>query len=337
MPVLVFIDNQCIDNQGNASNDSPSIHPASLSALAAAKALQLPVHALVAGENVEVLAERLATTAGVARVLVCQDSYYAHPLAERLAPLMTQLMEQVGYSHLLAAATGVGKNVLPRVAALLDVMQVSEATAIIDANTFERPSYAGRVVETVRDEQPQHVITVKATHFAPALEQQPAVEIVPVPAVNLPESADLSQCVRINAAPPSPTDTPNLARAKVVVAGGGGLHSAEAFEGLLKPLARQLGAAIGASRLPIVNGFCDSNCLIGQTGQVVAPDLYLAVGISGANQHVVGMQAAKVVIAINADKYAPIFRYADYGLVMDVKQALPALCAHYSALQLTEN
>ncbi len=336
MPVLVLI-----DSQRHAESSTPAIHPASLSAITAAHTLNQPIHALVIGaigDNIHALAARVASTAGIARVLCCEDAYYAHPLAERLAPLIAHIMKQNGYSHLLAGTTGVGKNVLPRVAALLDVMPISQVTAIIDAKTFEHAIYAGRVLETVQAQQAQQVLNISPLHFAPARGQQAPADIVAVPAVTssevtaeVAELTEPSQCLAVKTEKSTQGGAPSLAQAKVVVAGGGGLHRAEEFNGLLKPLAQQLGAAIGASRLPIANGFCDSRCLIGQTGQTVAPELYLAIGISGANQHVVGMKASKVIIAINADKHAPIFRYADYGLVMDVKKALPALCAQLSA------
>ncbi|PIE45541.1 MAG: electron transfer flavoprotein subunit alpha [Gammaproteobacteria bacterium] len=330
MTTLVFI--ECPDG----SADNTAVLDANLAVIQAAKQIGRPIHALVLGREVIALARHVATIAAVDKVLYLDDEYYQHPLPERSATVMAQLAQSSTYSHLLAAATGVGKNIMPRVAALLDVMQVSEVTNIIDEKTFEHYIYAGRVIETVRANQDRQVLTVRTTHFAGDHQQQKAAEMVALSANNFSQtSATLSVCLSTDSGTDSGSneETSDVSSAKVVVAGGGGLSSKDEFSTLLTPLAQQLGGAVGASRMPVANGFCSSDCLIGQTGKVVAPKLYIAVAISGANQHIAGMKDAKTIIAINRDEHAPIFHYADYGLAMDAREVLPALTEQLNKIQ----
>lgn len=306
------------------NSDSRTINTDSLAAIDAAKQLGAPVHALLLGAGVTKLAHEIAVLAGVEKVLCLDDNYVKQLLPERVAPIMADLARTSDYRHLLASATGVGKNIMPRVAALLDVMQVSEVTEIISDDTFAHFIYAGSVVETVQSRQPRHVLTVRATHFDKACPRQDSGEIVMLSMDGIDKSPEiLSQCVSVNN---SAVDGEiDLTTAKIVVAGGGGFCSVAEFDGLLKPLAKALDAAVAASKMPIANGFCSSDYLIGQTGRAIAPQLYLAVGISGANQHVAGMKESQTIIAINSDAGAPIFDYADYGFVGDLKTVLPQL------------
>ncbi|MBK1665692.1 electron transfer flavoprotein subunit alpha [Rhodospirillum rubrum] len=301
-----------------AEHDNASLKPATLNTLAAAAQLGGDIHVLVAGQTCAAAAEAAAKVAGVTKVLVADDAVYAHPLAESLTPLIVSLARE--YSHVLAPATTTGKNILPRVAALLDVAQVSDITAVIAEDTFVRPIYAGNALATVRSADSPKVITVRATAFDPAHAEggQGVVESISATA-----SSDLSSFVGQEL---SKSARPELTSARVIISGGRGMGSGENFA-LIEALADKLGAAVGASRAAVDAGYVPNDYQVGQTGKIVAPDLYVAVGISGAIQHLAGMKDSKVIVAINKDEEAPIFQVADYGLVADLFQAVPALTA----------
>jgi electron transfer flavoprotein alpha subunit len=285
-------------------------------ALTAAVALGEPVQALVAGQDVEQVAAATAQLAGVEKVLVADTGHYAHGLAEPLAALIVHLAPQ--FAAIVAAATAASKNVMPRVAALLDVMQVSEITKVISADTFERPIYAGNAIQTVQTTDPIKIITVRSASFASA-ESGPTAPIESIPAVLDPGiSVFKGEAV-------ARSDRPELASAKIIISGGRALQNAENFKTYIEPIADKLGAAMGASRAAVDAGYAPNDWQVGQTGKVVAPDLYIAVGISGAIQHLAGMKDSKVIVAINKDEEAPIFQVADYGLVADLFTALPEL------------
>ena len=298
-----------------AEHDNASLNAATAKALTAAKAMG-PVHVLVAGSGCAGVAASAAKLDGVAKVLVADAPNLANALAEELAALIVPLM--AGYDALVVAATAVGKNVAPRVAALLDVMQVSDIIKVVAPDTFERPIYAGNAIQTVRCPQPKKVVTVRISAFPAAGEGgAAAVETIAGPA-----SPALSS---FKGAELTKSDRPELASAKIIISGGRGMGSGENFAKFIEPVADKLGAAMGASRAAVDAGFVPNDMQVGQTGKVVAPDLYIAVGISGAIQHLAGMKDSKVIVAINKDGEAPIFQVADYGLVADLFQALPEL------------
>ena len=283
--------------------------------VAAAKAIGGDIDVLVAGENVGAVAEAAAKLDGVSKVRVADNAVYAHQLAEPMGALLAELAD--GYSHVLAAATTTGKNVLPRVAALKDVSQLSEIVEVVDADTFKRPIYAGNAIATVQSADSLKVITVRSTGFDAVGEgNSAAIESVDTVVENR-QSAFVKQEL-------AQSDRPELAAAKVVISGGRGMGSGENFK-LLDGIADKLGAAIGASRAAVDAGFVPNDMQVGQTGKIVAPELYIAVGISGAIQHLAGMKDSKVIVAINKDEEAPIFQVADYGLVGDLFAILPAL------------
>jgi len=271
---------------------------------------------LVAGENCGSAAEEAAKLDGVAKVLVADDALYAHHLAEPMAELIRGLAG--GFSHVAAPATTTFKNVLPRVAALLDVMVISDISAVIDADTFERPIYAGNAMQTVRSSDATKVLTIRTSTFEATGE---AGSPAPSEAVEAAADPGLSEWVEDRVAE---SDRPELTSARVVVSGGRGVGSGEDFH-LIEKLADRLGGAVGASRAAVDAGFAPNDWQVGQTGKVVAPELYVAVGISGAIQHLAGMKDSKVIVAINKDEQAPIFQVADYGLVADLFTALPEL------------
>jgi electron transfer flavoprotein alpha subunit len=300
-----------------AKHDNHALNDATSKTLTAAKALGAPVHVLVAGTGCRGVAEAAAKLDGVEKVLVADDPAYEHRLAEPLAALIVSLAQP--YDHLVAPGTTTGKNVMPRVAALLDVMQVSDIIKVVGPDTFERPIYAGNAIQTVQAIDPKKVITVRTAAFQPVGEGTQAAPIEEVPAgpnpnVSIFSGEELSK-----------SDRPELASAKVVISGGRALGSTENFKTYIEPVADRLGAAIGASRAAVDAGYAPNDWQVGQTGKVVAPDLYIAVGISGAIQHLAGMKDSKVIVAINKDEEAPIFQVADYGLVGDLFQILPEL------------
>jgi electron transfer flavoprotein alpha subunit len=292
------------------------LNAATAKALTAAKALNEPVHVLVAGERVEAAAPAAASLDGIEKVLVADDPVYAHQLAEPLAALLVQLAGN--YSAMLAAATSTGKNVMPRVAALLDVMQISEIIKVAAPDTFERPIYAGNAIETVQSTDFKKVITVRTAAFQPAGGggSAPIEKIAAAPAPEVSRFKD--EMI-------AKSERPELASARVVISGGRGMQNADNFKILIEPVADILGAAMGASRAAVDAGYAPNDWQVGQTGKAVAPDLYIAVGISGAIQHLAGMKDSKIIVAINKDEDAPIFQIADYGLVGDLFAILPAL------------
>ncbi|MDH4761525.1 FAD-binding protein [Pseudomonas sp. CBMAI 2609] len=299
-----------------ADHDNANLFGATLNTVAAAQAIGGDIHVLVAGQNAQPVADAAAKLAGVGKVLLADNAAYAHQLPENVAPLVAELA--ANYSHVLAAASTNGKNFLPRVAALLDVDQISEIIAVESADTFKRPIYAGNAIATVRSTAPVKVITVRATGFDPVAAEGGSAAIE---AVSLVKDAGISSFVGEELAK---SDRPELGAAKVVVSGGRGLQNGDNFK-ILYALADKLGAAVGASRAAVDAGFVPNDMQVGQTGKIVAPQLYIAVGISGAIQHLAGMKDSKVIVAINKDEEAPIFQVADYGLVGDLFELIPEL------------
>jgi electron transfer flavoprotein alpha subunit len=307
MAVLVLIDHE------NGLLKQPS-----RSAIAAAAKLG-EVHALVAGHaDVAASAEAAAKLPGVTKVLKVDAEAYAHALAEPLAALLMKLAPD--YSHLLAASTAVGKNVMPRLAALLDVQPISDVSDVIDADTFVRPIYAGNALATVKSSDTKKVITVRAASFDPVPATGGSATIEDI------ADAGNTGISRFVSAELSKSERPELTAARVVISGGRGMQNGENFH-LIDPIAEKLGAAVGASRAAVDAGFVPNDYQVGQTGKIVAPELYVAIGISGAIQHLAGMKDSKVIVAINKDEEAPIFQVADYGLVQDLFTALPELKA----------
>ncbi len=300
-----------------AEHDNGSLRPATLNAVTAGSRLG-EVAVLVAGEGCQGVAEQAAAVTGVTRVLLCDDAAYGQGLAEPLADLITGIAGT--YSHLLAPATTFGKNLMPRVAALLDVAQLSEIVEVIDSDTFKRPIYAGNAIATVRSKDPVKVITVRGTAFEAAGANGETAPVESLPAV---ADKALSRFVSRDL---TESDRPDLTAARVVVSGGRGVGSKENFA-LLEQLADKLGGAVGASRAAVDANYVPNDYQVGQTGKIVAPEIYFAIGISGAIQHLAGMKESKVIVAINKDEDAPIFEVADYGLVGDLFEAVPALLA----------
>ena len=288
-------------------------------ALTAAKALGAPVHALVAGEGVGDAAATVARLEGVAKVLVADAALYAHQLAEPMASLIVGLAGD--YDAIVSTATSSAKNIMPRVAALLDVMQISEITKVVAPDTFERPIYAGNAIQTVQSSDARKVITVRATAFAAAPEGSSAAPIEAVAPASDPGLSSFKEEAIAK------SDRPELTAARIIISGGRALQNSENFKTYIEPIADKLGAAMGASRAAVDAGYAPNDWQVGQTGKVVAPELYIAVGISGAIQHLAGMKDSKVIVAINKDEEAPIFQVADYGLVADLFKALPELDA----------
>ena len=299
-----------------AEHDNRALAPVTLNVVAAAQAIGDPFHVLVAGNGCAAVAEQAAGIGGADKVLLADDAAFEHALAENVAGLVASL--GAGYDHILAAHTTTGKNILPRVAALLDVQMVSDIIGVDAADTFRRPIYAGNAIATVRSGDAKKVVSVRGTGFdpAPAEGGSAAVETV-----DTGQDAGVSRFVSDEIAR---SERPELTAASVVVSGGRGMGSGDNFA-LLEGIADKLGAAIGASRAAVDAGFVPNDMQVGQTGKIVAPDLYIAVGISGAIQHLAGMKDSKVIVAINKDEDAPIFQVADYGLVADLFQALPEL------------
>jgi electron transfer flavoprotein alpha subunit len=299
-----------------AEHDNGSLKGATLNAVTAAQALGGDIDILVAGANCGTAAEAAAAVQGVGKVLVADNAAYEHQLAENVSLLIAEVA--ASYDNVVAAATSNGKNILPRVAALLDVAQISEIISVESADTFKRPIYAGNVIATVKSSDAKKVITVRATAFdaAPTEGGSATVE-----AVDSAHDAGISAFVGEEVAK---SDRPDLTAASVVISGGRGMQNGENFK-MLDGIADKLGAAIGASRAAVDAGFVPNDMQVGQTGKIVAPDLYIAVGISGAIQHLAGMKDSKVIVAINKDEDAPIFQVADYGLVADLFDVLPEL------------
>ncbi|MEZ0001669.1 electron transfer flavoprotein subunit alpha/FixB family protein [Sinorhizobium fredii] len=299
-----------------ADHDTTHLSDQTAKALTAATKIGSDVHVLVAGSNVKAIAEQASKLAGVSKVLVAEDASLANNLAEPLAALIVSLAGS--YDTLVAAATSVGKNVMPRVAALIDVAQVSEIIEVVSADTFKRPIYAGNAIQTVQTSEAKRVITVRTASFAAAAEGGSA----PVETISAAANPGLSSHVSDAL---SSSDRPELTSAKIIISGGRALGSSEKFKEVILPVADKLGAAVGASRAAVDAGYAPNDWQVGQTGKVVAPDLYIACGISGAIQHLAGMKDSKVIVAINKDEEAPIFQVADYGLVADLFDVLPEL------------
>ena len=299
-----------------AEHDKGSLKPATLHTVAAAQAIGGEIDILVAGHGARTTAETAAKIGGVAKVLLADAAQHEHALAETLAPLIVRLAP--GYTHLLAPATTNGKNVMPRVAALLDVAQISDISSVVSPDTFVRPIYAGNALATVQSSDAVKVITVRITGFpaAPAEGGSAAIETIDAAAAS-PLSRFVSQAL-------SKSERPELTSARIVISGGRGMQSGDNFH-LLDTVADKLGAAVGASRAAVDAGFVPNDYQVGQTGKIVAPELYIAVGISGAIQHLAGMKDSKVIVAINKDEEAPIFQIADYGVVGDLFKLVPEL------------
>lgn len=299
-----------------AEHDNKELKPATLATVTAAVQMGSDVHLLVAGADCQAVAQEAAKVAGVSKVLVADNAAYTNQLAENISLLVKALATD--YSHVVAPATTTGKNFLPRVAALLDVSMVSDITAVIDANTFERPIYAGNAIATVKSSENVVVVSVRGTAFEPAeLTGSASIE-----AVDIAEDADKSSFVKEELAK---TDRPELTSANIVVSGGRALASGEHFTKYIEPLADKLGAAVGASRAAVDAGFVPNDMQVGQTGKIVAPNLYIAIGISGAIQHLAGMKDSKTIVAINNDPESPIASVADYFLEGDLFNVVPEL------------
>ena len=299
-----------------AEHDNNDLNAATLNAVTAANAIGGDIHILVAGHGCATVAEQAITVAGVSKVLLADASVYEHALAENVSLLIAQIGSE--YGHILATATSNAKNIMPRAAALLDSQAISDISAVIDGDTFKRPIYAGNVIATVKSSDVIKVITVRGTAFDAASSEGGSASIdTLVEAHDAEKSSFTSEEV-------AKSDRPELTAADVVISGGRGMGNGENF-GLLNGIADKLGAAIGASRAAVDAGFVPNDMQVGQTGKIVAPDLYIAVGISGAIQHLAGMKDSKVIVAINKDEEAPIFSVADYGLVADLFDALPEL------------
>ncbi len=303
-----------------AEHDHQQLKAATLNTVAAAAKIGGDIHLLVAGTNCSAAAQEAATLSGVSTVKVADAAHYQSQTAENLTALV--IANAAGYSHILAPATTFGKNLMPRVAALLDVAQISEITGVESADTFVRPIYAGNALATVKSADAVKVITVRTTAFD-AVNRENAAKIETIAAAN-----DTAQSTLTNREL-TKSERPELGAAKIIVSGGRGLGSGENYHTLLEPLADKLGAALGASRAAVDAGFVPNDYQVGQTGKIVAPQLYIAVGISGAIQHLAGMKESKVIVAINKDPDAPIFQVADYGLVADLFETVPAL-THFS-------
>jgi electron transfer flavoprotein alpha subunit len=299
-----------------AEHDNKSLKDSTSKALTAAKQIGADVHVLVAGHNCQAVADAAAKLDGVKKVLLADAPAYEHMLAEPTAALVVSLAGP--YEAILAPATTNGKNIMPRVAALLDVMQISEISKVVAPDTFERPVYAGNAIQTVRSLDPKRVVTVRTAAFQPTGEGGSA----PIEPAAAAADPGVSGFVGEEL---SKSERPELTSAKIIISGGRAMQNRENFTKYIEPVADKLGAAVGASRAAVDAGYAPNDWQVGQTGKVVAPDLYIAVGISGAIQHLAGMKDSKVIVAINKDEEAPIFQVADYGLVADLYQALPEL------------
>jgi electron transfer flavoprotein alpha subunit len=299
-----------------AEHDNATLSDQTAKTLTAAAKIGSDVHVLVAGSGAKAAADAAAKLSGVTKVLLADDASLANNLAEPLAALIVSLAGS--YDTIIAPATSIGKNVLPRVAALLDVMQVSEIIEVVSADTFKRPIYAGNAIQTVQSSDAKKVITVRTASFAAAAEGGSAAVETIAAAANPGLSTHVSDAL-------SSSDRPELTSAKIIISGGRALGSSEKFQQVILPVADKLGAAVGASRAAVDAGYAPNDWQVGQTGKVVAPQLYIACGISGAIQHLAGMKDSKVIVAINKDEEAPIFQVADYGLVADLFEALPEL------------
>jgi electron transfer flavoprotein alpha subunit len=300
-----------------AEFDQQTLKAATRAAITAAKQIDNAIDVLVVGSGINAVVHQCAKIEGVAQVLVVDDAIYASHLAENMAAVVNEIAKN--YTHVIAAATSFGKNLLPRIAALLDVDMVSEVTRIIDASTFERPLYAGSLNATVKNNETIKLLTIRATAFDSAKD---GLQSAPIKTIPNAQDQHLSRLVSVNI---QHNERPDLTAARVVISGGRSLGSAERFQQVLTPLANKLNAAIGATRAAVDAGFAPNESQVGQTGTVVAPELYIAIGVSGAAQHIAGMKDSKIIVAINHDPDAPIFQWADYGLVADLFDATAEL------------
>ena len=301
-----------------ADHNGTSLNTATLHAIAAAQKVGGAISLAILGHDVAELAKEATSISGITKVLVADSPAYAHPLAENIAPLIVNLAPE--FQAIWGAATATQKDLLPRIAALLDVQQISDITAVLPNNVFERPIYAGNAIVRIQSQETKNVISVRPTAFAPVAKNGGEASIENIATCH---ETGLSRFI---SAATSQSTRPDLANAKIVIAGGRGLQSSDNFV-LVENLAEKLGAAIGASRAAVDAGYISNDYQVGQTGKVVAPDLYIAVGISGAIQHLAGMKDSKIIVAINKDQEAPIFQIADYGLVADLFDAIPELIA----------
>ncbi|MBO6813475.1 MAG: electron transfer flavoprotein subunit alpha/FixB family protein [Rhizobiaceae bacterium] len=297
-----------------ADHDNASLSDQTAKAMTAASEIGGDIHVLVAGKGCDAAAQEAAKLAGAAKVLVVDADHYEHQLAEPMAELIVGLASD--YETIITAATTSGKNIMPRAAALLDVMQLSDITAVVSADTFERPIYAGNAIQTVQSTDAKRVITVRTAGFA-AVEMNGSAEVEKIDAAGDPGLSTFTGEKIVE------SDRPELTSAKIIISGGRALGSSEKFEEVILPVADKLGAAVGASRAAVDAGYAPNDWQVGQTGKVVAPELYIACGISGAIQHLAGMKDSKVIVAINKDEEAPIFQVADYGIVGDLFDILP--------------
>ena len=303
-----------------AEHDNKALNGATLNVVAAAQKIGGDITVLVAGSGAQAVADQAAKVAGVSKVLLADDSAYANQLAENVAKLVASIGS--GYSHILAASTTTGKNILPRAAALLDVSMITDITAVDSANTFKRPIYAGNAIATVQSEESIVVATVRGTAFDPVASDGGSAAVEALASAG---DAGISKFINEEIVK---SERPELTAARIVVSGGRGVGSGENYHTVLDPLADKLGAAQGASRAAVDAGFVPNDMQVGQTGKIVAPELYIAVGISGAIQHLAGMKESKVIVAINKDEEAPINAVADYWLVGDLNTVVPELVSH---------
>jgi electron transfer flavoprotein alpha subunit len=306
-----------------AEHDNKTLRDATHKALTAAKGLDADVHILVAGSGCKAVAEAAAKLDGVKKILLADAAPYEHALAEPMAELIVSLAAP--YDAIIAPATTTGKNFMPRVAALLDVMQISDVLKVVAPDTFERPIYAGNAIQTVRSKESKKVMTIRTAAFQAALDGGAAPVESVAPGSDPKRSTFVGEEL-------SKSERPELTSAKIIISGGRAMQNRENFAKYIEPVADKLGAAMGASRAAVDAGYAPNDWQVGQTGKVVAPDLYIAVGISGAIQHLAGMKDSKVIVAINKDEEAPIFQVADYGLVADLFQALPELAVELGKL-----
>jgi len=299
-----------------AELENAQLSTATLNTISAANQLKMVTHVLVAGSGIETVVDQVAELSGVKQVLYCDNPCFDKPLAEDLVALILTLAS--GYSHIMAAATTFGKNCMPRLAAIIDVAPITDVIAIEDQSTFKRPIYAGNAIATVRSMDKVKVLTIRSTTFEAVAQQN---EKAPIKVVDYSAQNNRSRLIRIEG---SRSERPPLSSAKIIISGGRGLQNAEQFK-IIERLADRLKAAVGASRAAVDAGFVPNDYQVGQTGKVVAPDLYIAIGISGAIQHLAGIKDSKIIVAINKDPDAPIFEVADYGLVADFFTVLPEL------------
>lgn len=300
-----------------ADHNNETLYDQTAKAVTAATKIGDNIHVLIAGKDAATVADQAAKLSGVSKVLLADNVELDNNLAEPLAHLIVSLADS--YDTIIAAATATGKSVMPRVAAILDVAQISEIIEVVSANVFKRPIYAGNAIQTVQSNDAKQVITIRTSSFSPALQEAAAViEKIEVPAYSPKLSHFVSDVL-------SDSDRPELTSAKIIIAGGRALGSSEKFTEIILPVADKLGAAVGASRAAVDAGYAPNDWQVGQTGKIVAPDLYIACGISGAIQHLAGMKDSRIIVAINKDEEAPIFQVADYAIVADIFEALPEL------------